>query len=41
MILPIALLVGRAVRISSKDLRVFPALGYLRDHEVEAEDNVD
>ena len=41
MLLPNALLVGRAVRISSKDLRVLPALGYLRDHEVHAEDNVD
>ena len=41
MILPNALLVGRAVRVSSKDLRVFPALGYLRDHDVDPEDNVD
>ena len=30
MIFPNALLVGRAVRISSRALRVFPALGYLR-----------
>ena len=41
MILPNALLVGKASRISSKALRVFPALGNFKDHEGDAEDNVD
>ena len=40
MILPNAFLVGRAIRISSRALHVFPFIGYLRDHEVDADNNV-
>ena len=41
MILPYPILVGKVVRISSRVLHAFVTLGNLRDHEGDAEDNVD